>query len=65
MTNVAQAIIFLLRFIIGRFNDWYTKFVLKYHATGGFYVGGNTSFRESVNNSFFGVNIAFFIVPIS
>jgi hypothetical protein len=37
----------------------YTKCVLKYRATGGFYVGGNTPRGESVNSSFFGVNIAF------
>ena len=63
MTNVAQAIIFLLRIMIRRFNDWYTKCVLKYRATGGFYVGGNNARGESVNNSFFGVNIAFLLFP--
>jgi hypothetical protein len=39
--------------------------VLKSHATGGFYVGGNTPWGESVNNSFFGVNIAFLLFPVS
>ena len=63
MTKVAQANIFLLKFIIGRFNDWYTKCVLKSCATQGFYVGGNTLCRESVNSSFFGVNIAFYCSP--
>jgi hypothetical protein len=42
-----------------------TKFVLKTHAMRGFYVGGNIPYRRSVNSSFFGVNIAFFIMPHS
>lgn len=41
----------------------YTKCVLKSRATGAFYVGGNTLQAESVNNSFFGVNIAFLLFP--
>jgi hypothetical protein len=37
--------------------------VLKTPASIGFYVGGNQRFRVSVNDCFFGVNIASFLVP--
>ena len=63
MMSVAQAIVFLLRFIVDHFNViWNTKFVLKTCATGRFYAGGKHHLRGSVNRCFFGVNIAFFIL---
>jgi len=62
MTSIAQAIIFLLTFIVKHFNViWDTKFVLKCRATPGFYAGGKRGYRGSVNSCFFGVNIVLFV----
>src|ERR1700678_4100365 len=59
----AQAIIFLLRFIVYHFNVRYTKYVLKTCANQGFYAGGKPRQRGSVNPCFFGVNIALLSSP--